>query len=282
LLAVVPPRGYVPDFLTPEAAAEGIGPGVEAIMATRPERLRAELAPIAAQDPSPEMRALAAGEGQALRRLAAAVRHYHDVALAPYWTPIRAQLAADIGIRAGHLLSGGADRLLNTLHPAVRWQTPVLEVDCGPDRETSIDREVRLEGRGLRLIPSFFCHTAPDTLQNPQSSQVLVYPAIGEVTVPAQERWPMESLATLLGATRASVLEAIGVGCTTTELARRVGISPSAASRHAAALRGAGLVHTRRIGSAVHHSLRPLGADLLRQHHGNGAARPPFLPKTPG
>jgi len=46
------------------------------------------------------------------------------------------------------------------------------------------------------------------------------------------------------------VLQSIADGCTTTELARRVGISLAAASQHASVLRGAGLIATRRQGSA--------------------------------
>jgi Helix-turn-helix domain len=59
-------------------------------------------------------------------------------------------------------------------------------------------------------------------------------------------------------------LSAIAQGCTTTELADRVGISLAAASQHASVLRDAGLITTRRQGSAVLHVLTPLGAELLR------------------
>jgi DNA-binding transcriptional ArsR family regulator len=60
------------------------------------------------------------------------------------------------------------------------------------------------------------------------------------------------------------VLRAVADGCTTTELAYRVGISPSAASQHASVLREAGLIITCRQGSAVLHVLTPLGAELLQ------------------
>ena len=92
--------------------------------------------------------------------------------------------------------------------------------------------------------------------------------------LPAQDagralRWaPSRSrgsaLAALVGRNRAAVLQSIADGCTTTELARRVGISLAAASQHASVLRGAGLIATRRQGSAVLHVLTPLGAELLQ------------------
>jgi DNA-binding transcriptional ArsR family regulator len=58
-------------------------------------------------------------------------------------------------------------------------------------------------------------------------------------------------------------LRSIADGCTTTELAARVGVSVAAASQHATVLREAGLITTRRQGSAVLHSLTPLGVELL-------------------
>lgn len=70
-------------------------------------------------------------------------------------------------------------------------------------------------------------------------------------------------LSALLGATRAAVLEAIADGGSTTDLAQRLGISPSSASEHAAVLRGAGLVVSARSRNQVRHRLTPLGAALL-------------------
>ena len=71
------------------------------------------------------------------------------------------------------------------------------------------------------------------------------------------------ALAALVGRNRAAVLRTIADGCSTTELAGRVGISLAAASQHASVLRDAGLITTHRQGSAVLHVLTPLGAELL-------------------
>ena len=72
------------------------------------------------------------------------------------------------------------------------------------------------------------------------------------------------ALAALVGRNRAAVLRTIANGCSTTELADRVGISLAAASQHASVLRDAGLITTQRQGSAVLHLITPLGAELLR------------------
>jgi DNA-binding transcriptional ArsR family regulator len=51
----------------------------------------------------------------------------------------------------------------------------------------------------------------------------------------------------------------------TSELARHVGISPSAASQHTAVLRDAGLIVSHRHANSVFHQLSPAGGTLLRQ-----------------
>ena len=72
------------------------------------------------------------------------------------------------------------------------------------------------------------------------------------------------AVAALLGSTRAAVLDVVGHSpSSTTEIAKRMRISAPTASEHAAILRGAGLIVTRRDGNTVLHSLTPTGAALL-------------------
>ena len=59
------------------------------------------------------------------------------------------------------------------------------------------------------------------------------------------------------------MLRTIADGCSTTELADRVGIWLAAASQHASVLRDAGLMGAHRQGGAVLHVLTPLGVELL-------------------
>jgi DNA-binding transcriptional ArsR family regulator len=69
-------------------------------------------------------------------------------------------------------------------------------------------------------------------------------------------------------------LEAVGEGCSTTELARRVGVSAGSVSQHTAVLRDSGLILTGRLGKSVVHTLTPLGAAMLH------AAVPSTVPST--
>ncbi|WP_233515466.1 ArsR/SmtB family transcription factor [Marinitenerispora sediminis] len=84
-----------------------------------------------------------------------------------------------------------------------------------------------------------------------------------------------QALAALLGSTRAAALEAIAPGRTTGELARRLHLSPGAASHHTRVLRDAGLVVSVRDGLRIVHTLTPLGLSLLAGAEPHGAGPSP-------
>ncbi|MFD9504111.1 ArsR/SmtB family transcription factor [Streptomyces sp. NPDC060035] len=271
LSAVVPLRGYFPDFLTPsQEGAEplGLDAGMEALRDTPVERLHGDLALLAGNRPrlqrSPRgggspaalLDALAEGRTEPLGRLIAALRSYHRATVEPYWPHVQASVEADRAIRGRALLDGGTDELLSTLPPMIRWREPVLEADY------PVDRELHLDGRGLLLQPSFFCRGSPVVYRDPHLPPVLVYPVTHRGAPAFAEPGPW--LGRLVGHTRSAVLRAVGNGCTTSELARRTGVSLASASQHACVLREAGLLLTLRHGSSVLHTLTPLGASLLR------------------
>lgn len=302
--ALIPSRGYFPDFLTPVEGQYGWDVGLDALRGIRPERMRRELAILGrsagagagsgmaaafgmpadtgtraatgaraatvADAPVPRrLRDFMEGATAHLPRLMGELRGYHRAAVEPYWTHIQAQIEAERAARGRALLDGGADELLASLPSMLRWRAPVLECDY------PVDRDVRLRGRGLLLQPSFFCRRTAVTLHDPELPPVLVYPAAaqlasaqpgGEAARPAEEqrRYRQRTLGKLVGHTRSVVLEAIGDGATTSELARRAGVSLASASTHAGVMREAGLVTTLRQGNAVLHTVTPLGAALLK------------------
>ncbi|MCX5201333.1 winged helix-turn-helix domain-containing protein [Streptomyces sp. NBC_00237] len=256
LRSVVPTRGYFPDFLTPEEGAAGWEEGLEAVRGTPEERVRAELAVLEGEEPTAGGEAAPLGGEVELGGLVDALVGYHRAAVAPVWPHVHARVEADRAARGRALLDGGADALLASLPPVLRWRSPVLEADY------PVERDVWLEGRGLRLQPSFFCQGAPVMLYDPGLPPVLVYPVAHAPAGVRRGEGP--SLGRLVGHTRSAVLRAIDHGCTTSELARRAGVSMASASQHAGVLREAGLVVTLRHGSAVLHSLTPLGVALLR------------------
>ncbi|OKK19461.1 ArsR family transcriptional regulator [Streptomyces sp. CB00455] len=283
---LIPSRGYFPDFLTPVEGQYGWDVGLDSLRGIRPERMRRELAllgtgsrlgaafgmPSAASGgaestlPRRLREFMDAGTGQ-LPKLLGELRAYHRAAVEPYWTHIQAQIEAERAARGRALLDGGADELLASLPPMLRWRDPVLECDY------PVDRDVRLRGRGLLLQPSFFCRRTAVTLHDPELPPVLVYPAAaqlvsaptgGDSVHPVVEDQRVRTLGKLVGHTRSVVLRAIGDGATTSELARRAGVSLASASQHACVMREAGLVTTLRHGNAVLHTVTPLGAALLK------------------
>ncbi|MBX7472420.1 winged helix-turn-helix domain-containing protein [Streptomyces sp. MAG02] len=260
LSAVVPCRGYFPDFLTPPHGPHSLDAGLMRIRETGPERLDAELSRLPGGRPTTGWAAaLADGCTTQLGRLADALAAYHQAAVSPYWAHIQARVDADRAARGRALLDGGASELLDSLPPMLRWRAPVLEADY------PVDRELHLNGRGLLLQPSFFCRRTPVALHDPKLPPVLVYPVTHTQAPYESPPGPgrTTSLGRLVGHTRSSVLMAIGNGCTTSELARRAGVSLASASQHAGVLRDAGLLVTLRHGNSVLHTLTPLGSALL-------------------
>jgi DNA-binding transcriptional ArsR family regulator len=269
LFGLNPPRGYFPDFLTPYESVQGFAAGLDAVRSTSTERLHHDLTVLATENALPSHApALARGEPEVLRQLTDSMEQYQSVAITPYWARIQAAVEADRSRRARAMLDGGAEGLLASLRPAMRWKSGVLEVLDYP-----ANRELRLDGRGLLLVPSFFCARTPVALLDPALPPVLVYQVDrfgglagasgdGAGAAPAHDGG-RDALAALLGRTRAAVLEAVSDGCTTGEVARRLRISPAAASQHATVLRNAGLLVSQRERNTVLHTLTELGRAVL-------------------
>ncbi|MDG4820277.1 winged helix-turn-helix domain-containing protein [Asanoa sp. WMMD1127] len=256
LVALLPNVGYFPDFLTPGAAAGGIDEGLEAVRRTPNAALAREIALLGAARRLPgEARQLAAGEPRTLDQLTAAMRTVWDTIVAPCGRGIDAALAQERQKRVTAMAEHGVDGLLSSLAPTMIWRDGELRI---PGHR---DQVLHLDGRGIRLIPAYFCVSGPLTLFDPDLPPVLVYPVRPTTAaLPGSGR----ALDALLGATRAAVLECLhDQDATTTELARRLGISAGSASEHAKILRLSGLVTSRRDRNRVLHTLSELGRALV-------------------
>jgi len=259
LVPLYPGGAYLPDFLTPAEAREGLAAGLEAILATPRRRVLHELGILDRVNGVPAWASRLA-DGEARGDFVRALRAYYDVAIAPHGDRIQAYVDADRSIRARTLMDGGVDALLAELGPRMRWRPPILEVDYAEDRD------LHLRGRGLALVPSYFCWGGPVSLADPGLSPVLAYPLQHSAsrTQEAGTQMPQAPLAALLGTTRAVILRAAAAGATTGELARAAGVSAATATRHTTVLRDAGLLLSHRHGPSVLHTLTPTGAALLR------------------
>ncbi|CAM2759368.1 ArsR/SmtB family transcription factor [Streptomyces albus] len=270
-LAATTPSHPVPRLLRPQPALPTLDEEIERLLSTPRAELRADLEYVARHRPLPRWAgSLAEGDPAALRRLADAIRVHHKAAVAPYWRGLHAALRADQAERCRQWQEGGVERVLSTLHPRMRWRPPVLEL---PDVEGP---DYHLDGRGLVLAPAAFTSYVPCDPGDPQPT--LHYEAVPHPGCTTTDGTSMP-LAALLGHSRAAVLEVVAEGVSTGRLARRTGLSPASASEHATVLRRAGLVTTHRVGRTVHHTLTPLGAQLLLRSSSSGTEeeRPPRL-----
>lgn len=273
---------YFPDFLTPEEASKGLASGLDAVRATPLARLRHELGMLDATTSSARRRAGRPGpsgdEERKLYLVADALHRVYETIIEPDWTRMAAHVEADRSLRLRALRDGGTKGLLESLRPVATWRAPVLYMSY------PVDRDIHLDGRGLRLVPSRFCWRRPVSLCDDRLPPVLVYPVASEEPHPASSARPTgaddgphaAALTALLGTTRARVLEALAAAATTGELAVRLGISPASASKHTRALREARLVVSRRDGGMVVHTLTPLGAALLDGELPSRPARNPL------
>jgi len=280
LLRLYPRAAYFPDFLTPPQALGG-GPGgsldsgLEAILATEPRRVEEEMGLLlrrrAVGSPSGSSCRAELAELPERKALVSLLRAYHDTVIAPHGDRMEAQIEAERTARLRALLDGGVEGMLASLGPMMRWQRPVLHVTYPVE-----DRDLHLGGRGLILVPSYFCWGAPVSLADPGLPPVLCYAVLHEPPAPVGESLDVRAgkpLTDLLGRARAAALYAASAGATTGEIARIAGVSASSASRHATALRNAGLITTTRQGPTVLHTLTPVGASMLRAATGGPAGR---------
>ncbi|ASU81616.1 ArsR family transcriptional regulator [Nocardiopsis gilva YIM 90087] len=266
LVPIAPFADYFPDFLTPDAARHGLDAGLEAVAATPRSEFDRQLEMVAERRAMPTgIRSLTEGDPRPRSELVTALRVYHDTALAPYWERIRTVSDADRIRRARDLLHGGVEGLLGGFAPLMRWEAPTLHVDY------PLESDLYLGGRGIRFIPSYFCHKRPVALADQALPPVLVYPLhsgaspVGQGSPPSQSA-PLSRalpLRALLGATRAEILQAVAMGMTTSELAAHLGITPAAASHHTRILRDAGLIVSTRDRHHVLHTITAAGSGLL-------------------
>ncbi|GAB4053761.1 ArsR/SmtB family transcription factor [Catellatospora paridis] len=263
------PRAYFPDFLTPPPAGPlgDIEAELAVVAATPLDVVVADLRSTTVRLPlGPLAAAGLADPEKLLADLVTGVREWHRVALAPYWTRIRALLEADVAYRSRELAEGGVRRLINTLHPEVRWAGDRI------DSDDPFDIHLDLRGRGLALVPSIFvtCHVLWTV--RPESPPFAAYPAQARGTVWERRPPADEALAALFGASRARMLDMLRQPATTSELSRRLGMSAGAVSEHLQVLHAAGLLARSRHGRAVLYVATAAGHTLLGA--GTGTALP--------
>ena len=180
----------------------------------------------------------------------------------PRWERMRPVLEADIGYHADLLANGGARSLFSDLHPDLRWSQGTLTINDA-DEGRSVFR-VMLGPDGVVLVPSVFNWPEGSYIKATSSQTMLLYPARGTATVWEDGVSTVSgALEVLLGAPRARLLGALRSPATTSALALRLGVTPSAVSQHLAVLHRGGLVERQRSGRRVLYQASELGLALL-------------------
>ncbi|MCH6160090.1 ArsR/SmtB family transcription factor [Streptomyces marispadix] len=247
---------YFPDFLTPTESEEGLAAALSTLRATPGARLARELREAARYRPLPSWtRRLAAGDRTLLGSVADAVHEFHTRLIVPDWSEVEATIAADRAWRL-EALEAGIEGVLTRLTPFV-WREPVLTAPY------PVDQDLHLKGRGLRLVLSFFCHTRPIAIADPNLPPVVVCPVRRQPEEPGIAARPSAALAALLGTGRARVLAALTATFTTGSVAARLNMPASTVSGHLKVLRDAGLVRSERAGTHVVHRLTAVSRQLL-------------------
>ncbi|GAA2759903.1 ArsR/SmtB family transcription factor [Actinopolymorpha rutila] len=272
LAELIPPNGYLADFLNPTPASPfpALSGELETIRATSADQVRIELDMLAADRDgdrqagrgggrSARSRLLYDAPEEALAKVAAEIETYWELALAPYWARIRHLLEADVFYRARQAAEHGSAHVLDELHDSVRWDDGTLRL---VRRHCSITRGQA--GGGLLLVPSGFVWPRVLTRSVAGEPPQLAYPArgVGNLWEP---RTPTSAAAVagVLGRSRTRILTELDTPSSTTELARRAGMSAAGVSQHLTALRDAGLVTAHRSGRSVLYARTSVADALL-------------------
>ncbi|MGY0230313.1 helix-turn-helix domain-containing protein [Longispora urticae] len=244
-------RGWLPDFVTPRPTSPlpDLSEELGRVADTPPAKAAADIRAVYAAEPVPDpLRRSPASIAESLGR-------YWRRAVAPHWPRMRGVLEADMLHRARLLARDGAAAVFTDLDHRVSWADGELRLYAG----AGLDYEVDVAGRGLWLVPGLF---VPQTISQvgPDEPPTVMYLARGVGTLwETADIRPPEALAELVGRPRAVVLAGLDGPASTTELARRLGVTPSAVSQQLGVLRRAGLVARARAGRVVLYARTELG-----------------------
>ncbi|PZS31222.1 MAG: transcriptional regulator [Pseudonocardiales bacterium] len=261
LSALVPvPTRVIPDFVSPPPSTPvpDLEMELNTLRATPADRVREMLD--AMPGPRPAILGPLHDDPVAgLQRLAETITRYWELALAPYWPRMLTLLERDVLYRARRLAEGGTQQLFGDLGPQVTWDSDTLYVV-----NQHFSRAVSLEGRGLLLVPSVFVWPRVFAKLDRPWQPTLRYPPRGIATL-WEKRDLLDrphALARVLGRSRALLLVELDTPASTTDLARRTGLSVGGVSQHLTAMRAAGLVSAYRTGRWVLYA-RTAGAEAL-------------------
>ncbi|MFI7062935.1 helix-turn-helix domain-containing protein [Kribbella sp. NPDC050124] len=261
LKALIPPVGYIPDFITPAPPRRttSLESGLAAIAATPHHLVTDEIAKLHHETPHPLLPDLIAHPAKAIDLITSSLESYWRRAIEPDWRRMRSLLQEDLAFRLDELAAGGIERLFRNLHPSICFRVSRIEID----RPFACDGEP-MAGQGVLLVPSVFSWPAGLSVTAAPYVPTITYPPRGLGRLWEDRQDTTDSpLADLVGRTRAAIVSHLDLPMSTTHLAHQLGVSAPTLSVHLSILRSAGLVDSRRDGRTVLYHRTSLGTQLL-------------------
>jgi Helix-turn-helix domain len=246
--------GYTPDFINPIPVCfdEDLDDQLHRVATAPTDRIGYEVAIILKGHPwclknragraSSMVEAVQGGEQRLAQRLSVELKVFWTRALAARWPRIRELVHADIALRGAQTARDGLAVMVTGLAPSLRWRGGGLDLVAAADEGTTTADRLLLTPALFRG-PVTFAVDPPDAIR--PRSPVITYPIAD--TAPAHPHtWPPR-----LGATRAHLLQELTAPAATTELARRMNLSPGTISYHLQALYRDGMIQRTRQAQTV-------------------------------
>jgi DNA-binding transcriptional ArsR family regulator len=259
LLELAEPRMWVPDTFGPVPTGSIHHPVAqyEALLETDPAVATNDLVTLRQQAPSSTWAHLEPTEF--LDRLTRALIGYHHAVLEPLWDRVVAITEADIAHRRASMLEHGLGVAIDELHEKLSYAGAEIRVDLADH-----DIAVEATGAGVWFVPSVFLWPWV-SVEYETSQPVVSYAARGSGRVWEDSRENRLSLSSLIGRSRAAILEHLGVPRSTTWLARSLHLAPGTVSAHLAVMSASGLLDSRKSGREVLYVRTPIAEQLMHQ-----------------
>lgn len=249
---------WTPDFLTPRPYTPlgRIEDELAALTSTPGGVVRADLAEVHPAALPPVLRGR---PDRVLVRVLAALRDYWEACFEPYWPRMRTVLEADVVYRGRVMAQSGLAAMFADVDPHVLLENTVVQVRLRAD----LSYRTSTAGRGLTLVPSLFSRRASTPISADEPPHIM-YPARGLGTLwETGTTLPATALAAVIGRVRARLMNLLETPTSSTELALRLDVTPTAVNQHLRALRDAGLLISARHGRSVLYRRSDLGDRLV-------------------
>lgn len=262
--ALVPRRGFLPDFLTPTPLTNRveIEDDLAEVLATPDAVIRQQVQWLIQDVGETEMRRFyLAHPREAVQCLVEEMRIYWQRALAHSWPRLVSVLEGDILYRGRQLALEGIESVLPDLHPSISYQPGAIHL-APRAAAAHCPIKVSLHGDGIQLVPIVFNVAGRTWKVTPEWRPMIGYSprGVGFYNHQARGSRPLE---VALGAGRARVLQGLRSPATTGELAHRLGLTSGAVSQQLHRLMRAGLVEPQRSGKRVYYRLTQRGEALI-------------------